>query len=53
MNIAITLYILAFVVVFVVGILEVIKDVKNPLPKFANGDKRIDDINIEKTHKIS
>lgn len=38
--------------IFLVGIMEVAKDNRNPLPKFENGDKRIDCITVEKTRSI-
>ncbi len=42
--------ILIFIFLFIsaIGIYEVIKDCRNPLPKFENGDKRIENISIKK-----
>lgn len=42
-----------FVATLSSGCLEIIRDTRNPLPKFENGDKRFDQIPIEKTRKIT
>lgn len=53
MSVAIIFFTVIFIAVFITGGLEIVKDTMNPLPKFENGDKRIEHIAIKKTRKIT
>lgn len=53
MGLILFVFAIFFITMLVIGGLEIIRDARNPLPKFENGDKRIDQILIEKTHKIT
>lgn len=53
MGLIICLFIIVFISMAIIGGLDIIRDARNPLPKFENGDKRIDQIVIKKTRNIT
>ncbi len=53
MSLIFFLFAIMFGAMLILGGLDIIRDERNPLPKFENGDKRLDQIEIKKTHKIT
>lgn len=53
MGLIICVFVIIFIAMLIIGGLDIIRDERNPLPKFENGDKRIEQIDIKKTRKIT
>ena len=52
MFIKIIVFVLIFLVVLYEGVIALIMDFRNPLPKFNNRDEKIDRVHIKKTRII-
>lgn len=52
MSLFVCLFIVFFATMLIVGGMDIIRDARNPLPKFENGDKRIEQIAVIKTRNI-
>lgn len=53
MSLIIGLFVIIFIAMLTIGGLDIIRDARNPLPKFENGDKRIEQIAVKKTRNIT